>query len=138
MVSTRWVRAEPQSAAAVRRDIARTLLDDGIAADVVDDVQLVASELVGNAVRHARALPAGLLRVSWEQSAGGITISVTDGGGTHRPRARQAEPLDTTGRGLSIVSALTDFWGVNRSSGTVTVWAHLPGRRAASNTPIPA
>jgi anti-sigma regulatory factor (Ser/Thr protein kinase) len=127
-MATRWVLAEPESVAAIRRDISGELLSAGVSSEVVDDAVLVACELIGNAVRHARSLPSGELRVSWEQSAGGITVSVTDGGGPQRPRARTAGPYDTTGRGLAIVSALADFWGVKRAAETVTVWAHLPGR----------
>ncbi len=130
-MATRWVLAEPQSAAAIRHDIYGELLSAGVVPEIVDDVVLVASELVGNAVRHARSLPSGQLRVSWEQSAGGITISVTDGGGQQRPRSRAAGPYDTSGRGLAIVSALADFWGVKSGPDTVTVWAHLPGRTSS-------
>jgi anti-sigma regulatory factor (Ser/Thr protein kinase) len=126
-MATRWVLAQPESVAAVRRDISGDLLPAGVLSEVVDDVVLVASELIGNAVRHARSLASGRVRVSWEHDAAGITVSVTDGGGPQRPRSRRADPQDTTGRGLAIVSALADFWGVKRGPGTVTVWAHVPG-----------
>jgi anti-sigma regulatory factor (Ser/Thr protein kinase) len=129
-VSTRWVRAEAQSAAAVRHEIARELLSTGVAPGLVDDAVLVASELVGNSIRHARALPSGQLTVAWERREGGITIRVTDGGGRQHPQVRTAAATDPTGRGLSIVAALTDFWGVSYGPGTVTVWAHLPTHRA--------
>lgn len=129
-MATRLVLAQPESAAEIRHDISGELLTAGVIPEVVDDVVLVASELIGNAVRHAKSLPSGLLQVAWEQNAGGITVSVTDGGGPQRPRSRSAGPQDTTGRGLAIVSALADFWGVRRGSDTVTVWAHLPGRPA--------
>jgi anti-sigma regulatory factor (Ser/Thr protein kinase) len=125
-MATRWILAQPESVAAIRQDISGELLPAGVVSEVVDDVVLVASELIGNAVRHARSLPSGRVRVSWEHDAGGFTISVTDGGGPQRPRSRKADPQDTTGRGLAIVSALADFWGVKRGPGTVTVWAHLP------------
>jgi serine/threonine-protein kinase RsbW len=130
VVGARWVIAEPESAALVRRDIARDLMSIGVSSETVDNVLIVASELVGNAIRHANALPSGQLQVSWEHSPGGITVSVTDGGGPQHPEPRDAGPDDTTGRGLSIVSVLADFWGVKRAPGTVTVWAHLPEHRA--------
>ncbi len=130
-MATRWVLAEPESAAAIRHDIRGDLLSAGMVPEIVDDAVLVATELIGNAVRHARSLPSGRLRISWEQSAGGITLSVTDGGGLQRPRSRNASPYETTGRGLTIVSALADFWGVKRGPDTVTVWAHLPARTSS-------
>ena len=127
-MATWWVQAQPESAAIVRHELARELCGVGVPTQIVDDVVLVASELVGNAVRHARALPAGQLAVGWERRADGITICVTDGGGRQHPSVRAAGPHDTRGRGLSIVAALTDSWGVTRGPGTVTVWAHVPQR----------
>jgi anti-sigma regulatory factor (Ser/Thr protein kinase) len=131
-VATWWVQAQPESAAVVRHEIARELRDAGVPTQLVDDAVLVASELVGNAIRHARALPAGHLAVTSERRAEGITIRVTDGGGGQHPSVRAAEPHDTTGRGLSIVAALTDSWGVMSGPDTVTVWARIPDR-----TPVP-
>jgi len=125
------VRAEAQSVGALRHEIARDLHTAGVPPQVVDDALLVVSELAGNSIRHARALPAGQLAVAWEDREGGITIRVTDGGGPHHPAVRPARAEDTNGRGLSIVAALTDFWGVSHGPDTVTVWAHLPKHRAA-------
>jgi hypothetical protein len=72
-----------------------------------------------------------LADVAWERRADGITICVTDGGGRQFPTVRVAGQHDTHGRGMSIVAALTDSWGVTRGPGTVTVWAHLPERQPA-------
>lgn len=132
-MTTWWVPAQLESAAIVRHDLATALRSDGVPEPVVDDVVLVASELVGNAVRHAQALPAGRLAITWDRRADGITLSVTDGGGWQLPRMRTAGHHDTRGRGMSIVAALTDSWGVTRGPGTVTVWAHVPERQ-----PVPA
>jgi anti-sigma regulatory factor (Ser/Thr protein kinase) len=135
-VGTRWVRAEPEIVAILRHELADELRADRVAPNVVDDAVLVVSELVGNSIRHARALPAGNLAVSWEQRAGGLTISVTDGGGLQSPVVRDAGPYDTHGRGLSIVAVLTDFWGVSHGPDTVTVWAHVPARSVAPTEPL--
>lgn len=132
-MTTWWVQAQPESATIVRHELADALRGARVPDRVVDDAVLVASELVGNAVRHARALPAGRLAVAWERRADGITICVTDGGGRQYPTVRVAGRHDTHGRGMSIVAALTDSWGVTRGAGTVTVWAHLPERQ-----PVPA
>jgi anti-sigma regulatory factor (Ser/Thr protein kinase) len=128
-VATSWVQPRAESAAVVRHQLTRSLRSLGVAAPVVDDAVLVASELVGNAVRHARALPTGRLGVTWERRGGGITISVTDGGGRQYPGVRAAGPHDTRGRGLTIVATLADSWGVTRGPGTVTVWARVPERQ---------
>lgn len=124
-MGSRWVPAQPTSAALIRRDIADDLIGADIASDVVDDVLLVASELVSNAVQHANALPSGDLSVQWDRDAAGITVSVTDGGGAQQPHERSAGPRDARGRGLTIVSALADSWGIKHRPGMVTVWAHL-------------
>ena len=133
-VSTRLVRAEAQSVAILRRELARDLHTAGVAQRVVDDALLVLSELAGNSIRHARALPAEQLAVAWEHREGGITIRVTDGGGPQHPAVHQVTAEDTNGRGLSIVAALTDFWGVSYGPDTVTVWAHLPMRRVTATS----
>lgn len=131
-VATRWVQARPESAATIRHELAHELGAAGVSERLIEDATLVASELVGNAIRHADAL-AGQLVVTWERRADGITIRVTDGGSRKYPRVRNAGPTDSHGRGLSIVAALADSWGVTPGPGTVTVWAHLP-----ESSPVPA
>jgi anti-sigma regulatory factor (Ser/Thr protein kinase) len=112
----------------VRGEFTRELLAAGVSPDIVDDAVLVISELVGNSIRHARALPSGRLAITCEHGPAGVTIGVTDGGGPCRPQPRDASPYDTAGRGLAIVAALADDWGVSHGSGTVTVWARMPER----------
>ncbi|MEV4621798.1 ATP-binding protein [Asanoa sp. NPDC049573] len=93
----------------------------------LDDVVAVTGELVGNAVRHARALPGGVIRVAWSVSSGGVVeVRVTDGGGGQvRPRSRPAGPDALDGRGLQIVSKLADRWGVEHDRHGQSVWAML-------------
>lgn len=98
----------------------------GLLADVV----AVAGELVGNAVRHAAPLPGGVIRVAWRlrHSSYGksvVEVRVTDGGATQPPRVRRAGPEAVDGRGLAIVSALADRWGVERDGLGQSVWAEL-------------
>ena len=123
------VRHEPTSAALVRRRLAAVLADFDVAPDTVDDVLLVASELVGNAVRHARAVPPDALHVSWSIDGPSLTVSVTDGS-AELPRLQRPEPSAPAGRGLAIVEALSDAWGVERSPGGKRVWARIALRSA--------
>ncbi|GAA4453727.1 ATP-binding protein [Phytohabitans houttuyneae] len=99
------------------------------------DAVAVLAELVGNAVRHASPLPGGVIRVAWRlrpADAGiehdTVEVRVTDGGATaEQPRIR-AIPTDAIdGRGLSIVAALSDRWGVDRDGLGQSVWAELSG-----------
>ncbi|WP_344170947.1 ATP-binding protein [Pilimelia columellifera] len=97
---------------------------------LLTDVIVVAAELVGNAVRHADPLPGGVIRVSWRLAPGAVAdvveVRVTDGGaGSSVPRPREVGMDATGGRGLSIVAALADGWGVDRDGLGQSVWARL-------------
>lgn len=85
------------------------------------DVRLVVSELVTNAVRCGSSEVAVRLRVG----ADTVLIGVRDSGaGT--PVLTDAAVTDTHGRGLAIVAALADDWGVtSRGGGHKEVWARL-------------
>ncbi len=95
----------------------RAVLRDDLAVlpePVREEVALVATELLGNAVLHARALDDGQLAIAWGVGEYGVEISVTDGG--RRPSRSVAEPgaTDTRGRGLAIVATLAARWGVEQ------------------------
>lgn len=119
----------PSSAGVARRELGADLADWGLPAAVVDDAELIVSELIGNAVRYARPLPGNVLRVAWAVEAGCLVLKVTDGGSPQAPRFRDAGPSDVRGRGLAIVDALARKWGVDRYENGVgpvsTVWAEL-------------
>ncbi len=117
----------PASAGQVRRQLSNDLRARHIRSTVVDEAVLLVTELVGNSVRHARALPDGRILVGWHIDGGRLQIRVTDGGSLlDEPHVAHAGPRDTRGRGLSIVDSLASLWGVERSNGSTTVWATLP------------
>ena len=89
---------------------------------VADDAALVASELATNAVKHARSH----FVVVVAPEGDGVRISVRDSVPVV-PEAREATPLDTTGRGIHLVSRLADLWGADLLSGGKVVWARLAG-----------
>jgi two-component sensor histidine kinase len=122
------VTHEPTSAALVRAELTRELAGHTVTPRSVSEVVLVASELVGNAVRHAAPGDDGRLRVHWTVGAHDVTVSVTDGSRVP-PRRRTAEPTDTYGRGLAIVEALAADWGVEAVTGGKRVWARVPIER---------
>jgi len=119
-----FVAPSPSSVSVVRSMMRRDLNSLGESAR--EDVALVASELLGNALRHGSALDNGQLAVDWRVGDEGVEIAVTDGGGPTWPAARQAAPVATNGRGLAIVSTLTSRWGVERHGMRTTVWAVVP------------
>lgn len=126
-VSTVRVPADPANVAFIRSCIGRELrgFPGGLSSDLADDVELVISELVGNAMRHASALADGTIRASWSVTSEQVELAVTDGGSGNVPALRAAGPGDTGGRGLSIVSCLARRWGVRQEADGTTVWAQL-------------
>lgn len=95
----------------------------GVDTDLIDDVTGVVSELVSNAARHARPLPTGGIHVTWVVTSELIEVRVTDGGSPHQPRLCAVGPDDIAGRGLAIVAALADSWGVTSDGLGHCVWA---------------
>ncbi|MFI0241744.1 ATP-binding protein [Streptomyces sp. NPDC016845] len=101
----------------------------GVPESIVDDAVLILSELLSNACRHGRPLgddmkEDGDVRVTWEvDDRGRLTVEVTDGGGPTRPVPATPSVTARGGRGLNIITALADDWGVRDDArGEVTVW----------------
>jgi len=92
--------------------------------DVLDDLTLIVSELVSNAVKHGE--PDILFRMRMNPLA--VDISVLDHGTGALPQEVTAPDTSaTSGRGLSIVDKLANDWGVVPLEGGAgkTVWARL-------------
>lgn len=124
------VHHDSTSAALVRRQLHEDLSRAGLDEATIDEVILVASELVGNAVRHTPHGPDNALEVSWNLDDTGVTIGVYDSS-TTPPRRRTPSPDEPGGRGLRIVDALTDGWGVIPHRSGKRVWAHIRARTPA-------
>ena len=113
--------ADASAAPRARAFVAQQLSDKGLGA-LADDARLVVSELVGNAVLHAR-------------SAVGVRVLVVDGSRVRlevadsspvAPTFALMDTLARSGRGLVLVDAVSSRWGVdNDPSGGKTVWAEL-------------
>jgi anti-sigma regulatory factor (Ser/Thr protein kinase) len=100
-----------------------------VPAATLADVEMVAAELLGNAVRHAEPLVGGMIRLAWSLRPGPpadvVEIRVTDGGATAAPQIRRVGPEAIDGRGLYLVAALAARWGVERDGLGQSVWAQL-------------
>ena len=115
----------PFATAAVRIARARVtvaLRQATIANNVIEDARLIVSELLGNALRHARPLPDGTLRVRLVVDDRVVRIAVVDGGSVTLPTLLHPPPISVSGRGLAIVRKLTHDWGVQESRGGNTVF----------------
>ncbi len=116
----------PSSVATARWRLATDLREAGMVTAAIGDAALVLSELLSNAIRHARPLPGRTVRVAWALSDGSLRVSVSDGGGATRPHAGHHSPSSPGGRGLAIVDHLSSNWGIRACDGEITVWAVLP------------
>jgi CheY-like chemotaxis protein len=87
---------------------------------LIEDAQLIISELVTNAIRHAGSSATLWLRLSTRT----LQITVAD---EHRasPRPLPASLTRRHGRGLMVVAALAAAWGVEPHHGGKAVWAEL-------------
>ncbi len=117
----------PSAAPKVRRAIVDDLTQRGVTPDVVGESEIVVSELVANAIRHARPLADGTIRVHWKVKNNVVEVEVTDGGGNTTPRPSPRTTWGPSGRGLRIVRSLAHEWGVVEEAHGYTVWASLGG-----------
>lgn len=86
---------------------------------------LVLSELLTNAGRHARVSPGREIETRYLRTAGTLRIEVHDAA-SERPEKREPGSEECGGRGLVLVEALADRWGVEDRHGPgKAVWAEL-------------
>jgi anti-sigma regulatory factor (Ser/Thr protein kinase) len=91
---------------------------------VLEDAQLLASELVTNSVLHAEVEAANVIHVGVELATGLLRLHVEDGGITGAVAPRAPGVAGGSGYGLNLVAAIATQWGVSRNAGT-RVWAEL-------------
>ncbi|MFE0418274.1 ATP-binding protein [Streptomyces tendae] len=85
----------------------------GMGGSLVDDVQLVVSELVTNAIEHGR----GRIAMKITEVGGMVKVEVSDCNPAPA-QIRSASHDDLRGRGLMIVATLADSWGVSENGCT--------------------
>ncbi|KAB1149268.1 ATP-binding protein [Streptomyces luteolifulvus] len=119
----------PAGVGKARHRMRAQLRRGGVSESVIEDAVLILSELLSNACKHGRPLGEALagdgdVRAAWRVDSGGrLTVEVTDGGGPTRPAPATPSVTAHGGRGLNIITALADDWGVrDEIRGEVTVW----------------
>jgi len=135
-VGTVLLPSAPASVAVARRRLAADLTDAGIYAGAVADAVLVVSELLSNAIRHARPLPGANVQVAWAVDDEAVELAVSDGGAPTRPRQTQPTVSSLGGRGLDIVEYLARSWGVRTDDAGLTVWAILAAPAAMQSADL--
>ena len=122
----------PDAASRARSFTRHTLASWGLA-ELADDAQVIVSELLANAIRHAgfrrpEGSPqawAGELGLWLLRHADGFMCVVTDPSDS-APALQQPGHTGEGGRGLHVVHALSDHWGWTRlSERGKAVWAIL-------------
>lgn len=117
------IRLAPVAASVPRmRDLLRRLMRSWRMPDAGDGViELLATELAANAVKHARSDMTVIVRYLGEV----VRVEVGDGS-REQPRPRQADDDDLDGRGLALVDALSRDWGVLPTRTGKRVWCDVP------------
>ncbi|MFB7272867.1 ATP-binding protein [Streptomyces sp. NPDC056244] len=122
-VVLRW-SSHPRCVALARLELRKALADWGLS-ELEDSAVLLVSELLSNAGRHARLKPEQVIETRYFRSSGGLRIEVHDGSPV-RPQPQVPDPEAPDGRGLLLVEALADEWGVaDRAGPGKMVWASL-------------
>jgi serine/threonine-protein kinase RsbW len=115
------LRADTADVSHARHEVAAYLADRGVSSTVVDDMELVTSELVTNAVVHGRR---GMIGVEVD-AEGEIVVTVSNHGPSQAipPIAewRPGPPQARSGRGLGIVRRLCDAVAVLEIDDTTVV-----------------
>ncbi|MFF1723575.1 ATP-binding protein [Streptomyces sviceus] len=116
--------AGTHSARHIRR-IVRSLLHEWELPELSDAAELGVTELVANVVRHVpdRRCVVLVLRVE-----SGVRVEVADGAPQLPITAAESDAEAEHGRGLVLLDAVVDKWGVGpRSGGGKTVWFECRG-----------
>jgi anti-sigma regulatory factor (Ser/Thr protein kinase) len=92
---------------------------------VRDDVLLLMTELVTNAVRHADAGPDRMVRLELRQRPGAVRVAVCDEGPGFAPKATCSRPDETGGWGLLLVDRIADRWAVTPTATGTCVWFEI-------------
>jgi anti-sigma regulatory factor (Ser/Thr protein kinase) len=119
---TRTLEALPSAVAEARRWVAN-VAGDLLGADQGENLRLVISEVVTNALRHGSTGQSIDLAVT--PKAEFLCVQVTDDGPGLVPRPRALETDDHGGFGLFFVEQLTRRWGVTRENRRTRVWFEL-------------
>ena len=123
--ATRTLEAEPGAVSEARRwaaAVTRGLLDG----DQAQNLRLIVSELVTNALRHGADGARIDLAVTPKPEF--LCVQVTDDGPGLAPRPRALETEDNGGFGLFFVEQLARRWGVTRENRRTRVWFELDYR----------
>ncbi|OEV14118.1 hypothetical protein AN218_00670 [Streptomyces nanshensis] len=130
--SARWrVRPEGESASVARMLVRDTLREWGLE-EMQDTTELLMSELVTNAVRHARS------DIEIQMAKGGTLVVEVADDDERLPHRTPVTEDGEWGRGLTLVGELAQQWGARSISSGKVVWFELPLPADEDETPSPS
>jgi hypothetical protein len=115
--AVRHIPAEEGAVQHTRAFVTTTLRDWSIPVDLADDIVLLVSELVTNAVVHGKPPIELCLRRTTDQ----VVLEVYDGT-TVLPRKLRPTPEDEHGRAMQLVTLLAHRWGTRPTQHGKAVW----------------
>jgi len=127
---TRTLPGLPSSVREARGELPGFLPD----ATRLDDASLVLSELVTNAVLHSPAggdggefeirfqLDGGTLRIEVRHEGDAAAVMLPPADESFHPGEHPAFPFGESGRGLTLVDAIADKWGLDSAAGGGVLW----------------
>jgi anti-sigma regulatory factor (Ser/Thr protein kinase) len=131
------LRLPPEPIAPTLARAALATLGSDVPELVLSDVQLLTTEVVSNAVRHASLMPSQeiVLRVVID---GPIRVEVLDEGAPFRAGPRGTDGPEPSGWGLFLVDALATSWGVEAEGSGKKVWFEVAtaGRARTSDREV--
>lgn len=111
---------EPEASGCARRALEKSLADWGLTG-LLDDAALVTGELVANAAKQG-----DIFTVELTASGSTLLIEVTDGSSDAPVIMAEFGDCDAEeGRGLFLVNAVADDWGVRWTNDGKTIWAKV-------------
>jgi anti-sigma regulatory factor (Ser/Thr protein kinase) len=116
------LEAAPTAATRARTEVTERLAER-LGTRLLEDVRLLVTELITNALRHGSLAPGDRVSVKASVDEGVVRIEVRDPGRDGEVAPRQPGPRGG-GYGLYLVERLAKRWGVDRRDGTM-VWCEL-------------
>lgn len=113
---------DPEAPGLARRALER--LAGKVRPDIMDNLNLLVSELVTNSVRHAGLSPGDRIEVRVELTAAAVRVEVADAGPGFDPEIHSPTIYQDSGWGLYLVGQVSDRWGVESGRPTC-VWFEL-------------
>lgn len=116
------------SAAGTARELLTERFGEVTPADTLHDLHLLTTELITNAVLHARVGESERIELRVAPAEGRLRVTVTDPGADSVPTVQALDPTVPGGMGLFLVEQISQAWGVERTgAGENRVWFELAG-----------